>query len=291
MMEDYVIRATAGEGTIRAFAAITTNTVHDAWQIHGLSPVASAALGRTLTAAALMSGLLKGDKDALTIQIKGGGPLGGIIAVSDSKANVRGYVHNPLVHLPLNENGKLDVGGAVGNDGYINVIKDLGLKEPYIGYVKLVSGEIAEDIAYYFAVSEQVPSVVSLGVLVDTDGSIINSGGFMVQLMPGAGDDVIGLLEDRLNLIPPLTRQLAEGVNAEGLLQPLLSDMGLKILEKSGCKYTCNCSRDRMERNLISLGIKEIQEMADEQHGAEVQCHFCNTKYQFTEDELLDLIK
>lgn len=196
-MEDYVIRATAAEGTVRAIAAITTNMVKDAMNIHGLSPLASVALGRTMTAASLMSTFLKGSKDTLTIQIKGDGPLGGIVVVSDSSANVRGYVHNPLIYLPLNENGKYDVAGAIGSNGYLNVIRDLGLKEPYIGYVDLVTGEIAEDIAYYFASSEQVPSVVALGVLTNSEEFILSSGGFIIQLMPGADENTISLIEEK----------------------------------------------------------------------------------------------
>ncbi len=288
-MEDYIISATAADGTIRAISAATTNIVREAATIHGLSAVASAALGRTLTAAVMMSKSLKGDKDTLTIQIRGGGPLGGIVVVSDSKANVRGYVHNPDVASYLNSSGKLDVSGAVGKDGYINVIKDLGLKEPYIGYVNLISGEIAEDIAYYFYSSEQIPSVVSLGVLVDSDGSIICSGGFIIQLMPGAGEDIAAELEDRANSVPPVTKLLSEGKSPEHILETVLNGMNLKIAGKSQCRYLCNCSRDRMEANLISLGKKEILDIAGEQHGAELQCHFCNKKYWFSEKELIDL--
>ncbi|OPZ90923.1 MAG: 33 kDa chaperonin [Firmicutes bacterium ADurb.Bin419] len=290
LMEDYVIRATAAEGTVRAVAAITTNMVIDATKIHGLSPLASVALGRTMTAASLMSTFFKGSKDTLTIQIKGDGPLGGIVVVSDSNANVRGYVYNPLIYLPPNEYGKYDVAGAIGANGYLNVIRDLGLKEPYIGYVDLLSGEIAEDIAYYFASSEQVPSVVSLGVLIDSEELIHCSGGFIIQLMPGADENTISVIEEKINGLPPVTKLLSEGKKPEDILELVLGDMKLKIGEKSPCRYNCNCSKERMEKGLLSLGKKEILSMVEEQHGAETQCHFCNSKYQFTEKELLDLI-
>jgi len=289
-MKDHVVRATAAEGMVRAFAAVTTDTVREARELHGLSPVASAALGRTLTGAVLMSKMLKGEKDTLTLQIRGDGPLGGIATVSDSHANVRGYVYNPHVHLPLNSMGKLDVSGAIGPNGYLNVIKDLGLKEPYIGYVNLVSGEIAEDIAYYFAYSEQIPSVVSLGVLINPDGTIANSGGFIIQLMPGAEEELISYLEGRINSLPPVTALLSEGRDAEGMLDPILGERGLAVADREPCMYKCNCSRDRMERNLVSLGPKDILDMIREQHGAELQCYFCNKKYQFSEEDLRALI-
>jgi molecular chaperone Hsp33 len=286
-MEDYILRATACDGTIRAVAAVTTNMVREAQNIHGLTPVASAALGRTMTAAALMSRFLKGSKDTLTIQIKGDGPLGGIVVVTDSDANVRGYVNNPLVYLPLNEMGKLDVAGAVGRTGYLNVIKDMGLKEPYIGYVDLVSGEIAEDITYYFAYSEQTPSVVALGVLTNSTDIISASGGFIIQLMPGVDEGAIDMIEGKLASLPAVTTLLSEGKTPEDILNMILEGKNLKIVEKAGCRYRCNCSRERMERNIMSLGKKELVSIANEQHGAEAQCHFCNSKYWFTEQELL----
>lgn len=290
MMEDYIVRATAAEGAVRVLAAVTTQMVREAQGVHRLFPVASAALGRTMTAAALMSTSLKSSKDTLTIQIKGEGPLGGIVVVSDAKANVRGYVYNPEVDLPLNTYGKLDVAGAIGPNGYLNVIKDLGLKEPYVGYVDLVSGEIAEDLTYYFAHSEQVPSVVALGVLVNPDGSVAGAGGYIVQLMPDAGDDIIEYLEEKLCVVPSISAMLAEGKTPEDVLEILLGEKGLKVAERQPCRYQCNCSRERMERNMLSLGRQEIQEIIDDQKGAELQCHFCNTKYQFTEEDLLQLI-
>lgn len=290
-MEDYIVSATAAGGTVRAFAATTTSMVKEAKELHGLSMVASAALGRTMTGGAIMSKMLKGEKDTITIQIKGNGPLGGVVVVGDSKANIRGYVYNSQIELPLNDIGKLDVGGAVGKEGYMNVIKDLGLKEPYIGYVDLVTGEIGDDLAYYFAYSEQVPSVVALGVLVDTDGSIINAGGYIIQLMPGAEEGLISYIENTINAIPTVSQLLAYGESPEGILDIIFGDRDLKISEKTPCRFMCNCSRERMERNLISIGKDEIQGIIDEQHGAELQCHFCNKKYHFSEEELLGLIE
>lgn len=290
-MSDYIVRAVAAEGMIRAFAAVTTEMVREAVRIHETSGVASAALGRTLTAAAIMSKMFKNDRDVLTIQIKGDGPLGGIIAVSDSKANVKGYVNNPSVYLPLNSAGKFDVAGAIGKNGYLNVIKDLGMKEPYVGYVDLYTGEIGEDIAYYFAFSEQVPSIVSLGVFVAPDESVQNAGGYLIQLMPGADEELISYLEEKAAGLSSITSMLDSGKSPEEILEMILGEKGLEISENSPCRYLCNCSRERMERNLISLGSKDILEMALEQHDAELQCHFCNEKYYFTENELMALIQ
>lgn len=289
-MEDHIVRAAAAGGSVRAFAAVTKDLVQKAHITHGTSGVATAALGRTLTAAAMMGRMFKNERDVLTIQIKGDGPLGGIIAVSDAQSNVRGYVYEPQVYLPLNAAGKFDVAGAVGKNGYLNVIKDLGLKEPYVGYVELVSGEIGEDMAYYFAFSEQIPTVVSLGVLVDTDENVITAGGYIIQLMPGADESIISYIEDKVFLADSITYMLSTGMDAEAVLNSLLGEKELQITDRLPCKYQCNCSRERMERNLISLGAKELKDMADEQHGAELQCHFCNTKYQFTEAELRALI-
>ncbi len=289
-MEDHIVRATAAGGAVRAFAAVTKDLVQKAHITHGTSGVASAALGRTLTAAAMMGRMFKNEKDMLTIQIKGDGPLGGIIAVSDAQSNVRGYVYEPQVYLPLNAAGKFDVAQAVGKNGYLNVIKDMGLKEPYVGYVELVSGEIGEDMAYYFASSEQIPTVVSLGVLVDTDEQVVTAGGYIIQLMPGADESIIEFIEDKVFLADSITYMLSVGMDAQAVLNSLLGEKELQITDRLPCKYQCNCSRERMERNLISLGAKELEEMAEEQHGAELQCHFCNTKYQFTEAELRELM-
>ena len=283
-MEDYIIRVTAQEGTIRAFAAVSTEMVKEAVRVHDLSPVASAALGRTITAAGIMSKMLKGEKDKLTIQIKGDGPIGGIVVVSDSKANVKGYVHNPTVDLPLNERGKLDIRTAVGC-GYINVIKDLGLKEPYIGFSDLVSGEIADDLTYYFATSEQIPSTVALGVLVNSNG-VASAGGFIIQLMPGAEEETVEKLEQRLIGFPPISRLLAEGSTPEKIIDMLLEGFSPKVVEKVPCRFKCDCSRERMERNLISLGKEDLEEILTDRQGAELQCHFCNTKYNFSHTDI-----
>lgn len=288
-MEDYIVRATAEEEKVRAVAAVTTNVVRHAQKIHGLSPLASAALGRTLTAAVLMSVFLKSPKNTQTIQIKGDGPLGGIVVVSDSEANVRGYVHNPLVYLPLNSEGKFDVAGAVGK-GYLNVIKDLGLKEPYIGYVDLVSGEIAEDIAYYYAYSEQIPTIVALGVLASLDKIIECAGGFIIQLMPGAGEETIGFLEEKIKNLSSVTSLLKEGKTPEDMLNMIFSERNLKKGKKAPCNYKCNCSKERMFRNVISLGREEIMNILKEQNEIEAQCHFCNMKYQFSGEELWEII-
>ncbi|MHB8062153.1 MAG: Hsp33 family molecular chaperone HslO [Ruminiclostridium sp.] len=288
-MEDYIVRATAAQGTVRAFATITTELVDKASKMHGLSPIATAALGRTLTAAGMMSRMLKGEKDNLTIQIKGDGPLGGIVVASDSSANVRGYVNNPIVDLPLNHHGKLDIRTAVGY-GYINVIKDMGLKEPYIGFSDLVSGEIADDLTYYFAMSEQVPSTVALGVLVDANG-VRSAGGFIIQLMPGADEETIEKLEKRLIGFPPISKLLEQGTSPEQVLEMLLDDMEPKIVEKVPCNFQCTCSRNRMERNLISIGRNDLLEILEDGQGAELQCHFCNTKYNFTHQDMESLIK
>lgn len=288
-MKDYIIRATAAEGTVRAFAAVTTELVNKASVIHGLSPIATAALGRTLTAAGMMSKMLKGEKDKLTIQIKGDGPLGGIVVAADSMANVRGYVHNPDVDLPLNERGKLDIRTAVGY-GYINVIKDMGLREPYIGFADLVSGEIADDLTYYFATSEQVPSTVALGVLVDKDG-VTSAGGFIIQLMPGAEEETVEKLEKRLIGFPSISKLLADGATPEQILDMLLEDMNPRVIEKIPTSFTCNCSHDRMERNLISIGRNDLLEILEDGKGAELQCHFCNKMYNFSHEDIEKLIK
>ncbi len=289
-MEDYILSATAAKGMVRAFVSRTTEMVKEAKKIHSMSPVSAVALGRTMTAASLMSRTLKGEKDTITIQIKGDGPLGGIVVVTDSKSNVRGYVHNPQVYLPLNSIGKFDIAAAVGSNGYMNVIKDLGLKEPYIGYVKLISGEIAEDIAYYYANSEQIPTIVALGVLVDKDESILNAGGFIIQLLPGADEEIIDFLEGKIGDLPPITMLLSQGKTPEDILEIILGEKELKISNKNECRNLCNCSIERMEKNLVSLGKKEILDIIESQQQAELQCHFCNNKYKFSKEQLLQLI-
>ncbi|ACL77194.1 Hsp33 family molecular chaperone HslO [Ruminiclostridium cellulolyticum] len=288
-MGDYIVRMTAAQGTVRAFGAMTTEMVGQAAEIHGLSPIATAALGRTMTAAGMMSKMLKGENDKLTIQLKGDGPLGGIVVVSDSKANVRGYVHNPNVYLPLNERGKLDIRTAMGY-GYINVIRDMGLKEPYIGLSQLVSGEIADDLTYYFATSEQVPSTVALGVLIDATG-VIGAGGFIVQMMPGAEEETVATLEKRLIGFPSVSKLISEGTTPEQILNMLLEGMEPKIVETVPCSFKCNCTRERMERNLISIGKKDLLEIFEDGKGAELQCHFCNTKYNFSHQDIENIVK
>ena len=288
-MEDYIVRATAANGFIRAFAAISTNTVEEARKIHGTTPVASAALGRMLTAGAIMGAMLKSEKDLITLQITGSGPLKGVLVTSDSKSNVKGYVVNPDADLPLKPDGKLDVGNAVGA-GTLKIINDVGLKDPYVGSIELISGEIADDLTYYFAQSEQVPSSVGLGVLVDTDCTIKHSGGFIVQLMPGADEEIIDKLEKKLMTIPYVTDMLNDGYSAEKMLEAILGDLELEILEKSPMQYKCTCSKDRVEKAIISLGKKEISQIIEEDKKAELTCQFCGKVYNFNETELKDIL-
>lgn len=289
-MEDYMLRAMTKDRRIRIYAAVTTNTVAYAKEIHEMFPTPAVALGRTLTAAAMMSGTLKDENSTITIQIKGDGPLEGILAVTDAFSNVRGYVHNPYVDIPLNNKGKFDIAGAVGK-GYLNVITDIGLKEPYIGRVNLVSGEIAEDITYYYAVSEQTPTVTSLGVLVGRDGNIINSGGLLIQLMPGHTEEDISWLEKCVEKMPPITKLLEPGKTLENILEEVLPGRELEYLDTRPVRYKCNCSRERMERNLLSLGIKDLEEIAADNKEEELVCHFCRTKYIFKPSEIKVLLE
>lgn len=289
-MSDYIVRGTAANNQIRAFAATTKETVEAAREAHNTSPVATAALGRLLTAGCMMGSMMKGDKDILTLQIKAGGPLGGITVTADSKGNVKGYVNNPDVLIPANSKGKLDVAAAVGV-GFMNVIKDMGMKEPYVGQTVLQTSEIAEDLTYYFAASEQVPSSVGLGVLMEHDNTVKQAGGFIIQLMPFADDDIVDRLEEKLNNITSVTELLDEGCTPEMLLERLLGDFGLDILDTMPAKFYCNCSKDRIEKAIISIGKKDIQEMIDDNKDIEVNCHFCNTHYKYSVDELKDIIK
>lgn len=289
-MGDYIVRATAADNQIRAFASLTTNLVEDAKNHHNTSPIATAALGRLLTAGGMMGIMLKGDQDILTLQIKGDGPIGGLTVTADSKANVKGYVHNPSVMLPPSPMGKLDVGGAIGQ-GYINVIKDMGLKEPYSSQTNLISGEVAEDLTYYFATSEQVPSAVGLGVLMNKDNTVNVAGGFIIQLMPFAEEDIINKLEEKIASIKSVTDLLSDLKTPEKLLEHILGDFDLNILETSPTKFYCNCSKERIEKAIISIGKKEIKEMIDDNETIEVNCHFCSSSYNFTVDELKDLYK
>ena len=277
-MNDYIIRAIAANDQIRAFAAVTTETVETARQDHNTSPVATAALGRLLTAGAMMGTMMKGDKDILTLQIKAGGPLEGITVTADSKGRVKGYVGNPDVCIPANSKGKLDVAGAVGV-GFMNVIKDMGLKEPYVGQVALQTSEIAEDLTYYFATSEQVPSAVGLGVLMNKDNTVRQAGGFIVQLMPFAEESTIAKLEENVQKITSVTNLLEEGHTPESLLEKVLEGFDMEINETVPTKFYCNCSRERVEKALISIGRKELNEMIQEGKSIEMNCHFCNKNY------------
>ena len=287
-MTDYIIKAVAAEGGIRATAATSRETVETARQRHGLSPVVTAALGRLLTAAAMMGSDLKGEDDIITLQIRSLGPIKGMVVTSDSKSRVKGYAFNPSVDIPPKAPGKLDVGGAVG-EGYLSVIRDIGMKEPYAGRIQLPSGEIAEDLTYYFAVSEQTPSSVGLGVLVDTDGSVRKSGGFIIQLMPGASPETVDKLEKILGSMPYVTNMLEAGMTPEDILSEVLGEFDIKLLEKRPMEFYCNCTRERVEKALISLGAEELDKLISEDGRASLHCHFCGREYYFTEDELVKL--
>lgn len=289
-MKDYIIRATAADGQIRAFAATTKNLVEEAKNAHGTSPTATAALGRLLTGGAMMGTMMKGDKDILTLQIKGDGPIGGITVTADSRGFVKGYVNEPMVMLPASAAGKLDVGRAVGF-GELTVIKDLGLKEPYVGSCNLVSGEIAEDLTYYFASSEQVPSSVALGVLMNTDNTVRQAGGFILQLLPNAEEEVISALEKKIAEFDSITACLNRGMTPETILESLLGEFGLVINDKMPTEFYCNCDKKRVEKALISVGKKELSSMIDDGEPIEVNCHFCGKKYKFSVDELKNLLK
>ena len=288
--KDYIIRAIAADDQIRAFAATTKNMVEYARSRHNTSPVATAALGRLLTAGAMMGTMMKGDKDILTLQIKAGGPLEGITVTADSKGRVKGYVGNPNVCIPANSKGKLDVAGAVGV-GFMNVIKDMGLKEPYVGQVALQTSEIAEDLTYYFATSEQVPSAVGLGVLMNKDNTVRQAGGFIVQLMPFAEESTIAKLEENVQKITSVTSLLEEGHTPESLLEKVLDGFDMEINEKIPTEFYCNCSRERVEKALISIGRKELNEMIQEGKPIEMNCHFCNHNYEFTVEELKEILR
>ena len=290
-MKDYIVRAVTKNGAVRAFCAVTTNTVNEAYKMHKTSPVATAALGRLLTASAMMGAMLKSENETITLQLVGDGPIGRVLAVSDSNSNVKGYVANPLVDIPKNSKGKLDVGGAVGKDGYLVVTKDMGLKEPYIGKTPLVSGEIGDDLTKYFAVSEQTPSVVGLGVLVDIDYSVKEAGGFIIQVMPEATEEDISLLEENIKLVTSVTDMLSDGLLPENILEILLRGFEFEITQKRDTKYFCNCSRERVERALISIGEKELTDIIENDKKAQLTCHFCDKVYDFSEEELKTLLK
>lgn len=289
-MSDYIVRATAADNQIRAFAATTRDLTEFARKAHNTSPVATAALGRLLTAGAMMGSMMKGDKDILTLQIKGGGPLGGITVTADSRGYVKGYVNNPDVMLPANAKGKLDVAGAVGV-GLLYVIKDMGMKEPYVGQTVLQTSEIAEDLTYYFATSEQVPSSVGLGVLMNHDNTVRQAGGFIIQLMPYTDEKVIARLEQKLAEITSVTAMLDDGMTPEGILEEILGEFGLEINETIATGFACNCSKERVSKALISVGKEELQSMIDDGEPIEMNCHFCNSHYDFQVEEIRELLK
>lgn len=286
---DYIVTATALSGKVRALAIRSTNLVKEALRIHKTSPVATAALGRFLTGTLFLADTLKGEGDSLTVNIRSDGPLQGMTAVADSHGNVRGYCLEPVVETTYHRPGKLNVGAAVGN-GKLTVVKDFGLKEPYVGQVELVSGEIAEDFTYYLASSEQTPSIVSLGVGIDATG-VTCAGGFMVQLLPGADEETISYLENRVSGgFPDVTFLLTEGMNPEKILDMFLGDKDICFLAGRKVAYKCNCSRDRMERNLMAIGKKDLTELSQDPNGIDLECHFCDKKYHFSQEDVLGML-
>ena len=290
VMKDYIVRATAAHGQIRAFAVTSRDTVEKARAAHNTSQVVTVALGRLLSAASMMGIMMKGDDDLLTIKIESNGPVEGLTVTADSKGRVKGYAFNPNVIIPNNSKGQLDVASALGL-GVMSVIKDIGLKEPYVGQTILVTSEIADDITYYFATSEQVPSSVGLGVLMNKDNTVEQAGGFIIQLMPDASEDIIDKLEKRIGEIKSVTEMLENGMTPENILEHILGDMDLDVLETIPTEFYCNCSKDRVEKAIISIGKKDIQEMIDDGKEIEVNCHFCNTKYTFSVEELKDILE
>ena len=288
-MKDYIIRGTAANDQIRFFAAYTKEVVETARQNHNTSPVATAALGRLLTAGAMMGSMCKNEKDIITLQIQCNGPIGGLTVTADSQANVKGYVLNPEVMLPPSKEGKLDVGKAL-DLGVLTVIKDLGMKEPYSGQTHLVSGEIAEDLTYYFATSEQIPTSVALGVLMNKDNTVRHAGGFIIQLMPFAEEETISNLEQKIAQFDSVTSILDQGHTPEDMMELLLGDMEMKVYDTVPTKFHCNCSKEKVQKALISLGKDEIQSMIDEGEEIEVNCHFCNSHYKYSVDELKEML-
>lgn len=290
-MKDYIVRCSTNDGSVRAFCATTKNLVNEAQKMHKLYPVATAALGRLLTAASMMGAMLKSEDDLLTLQITGNGPLGRVLATSDCHSNVKGYVGNPLVDIPKNAQGKLDVGAAIGKEGFLTVIRDFGLKEPYIGKTPLVTGEIGDDLTSYFAVSEQVPSVVGLGVLVDVDLSVKAAGGFIIQVMPDASEEVICRLEENIKNVTSVTKMLDDNMSPEEILKVVLDGIDFTINETLDTKYYCNCSKERVEKVLVSVGEEELLDIIENDKKAQLTCHFCDKVYDFDESELRNLLK
>lgn len=290
-MADRIVRAISTDGMVQAAAICSRDLTERARQVHKTLPVATAALGRTLAAASIMGNALKSDGASLTLQFKGGGPLGTVLAVSDNEGNVRGYVTNPHVDIPLRKDGKLDVGTAVGHEGTLTVIKDLHMKEPYVGTIDLLGGEIAEDVAGYFVESEQIPTACALGVLVDRDQSVKAAGGYLIQLMPGAAEDTIAKVEGGIMAAGAVSAILEKNDDPEAMLRTVMSDFDLKILETCPVEYRCYCSRERVERALISLGREELEQMLSEQGGCQLTCQFCDAVYEFTAEDIQRLLK
>ena len=290
-MKDYIVRAITSDGWVKAMAITSTHMVERARQMHKTTPTATAALGRVLTVTSMMGNLQKVENGALTLQFKGGGPLGTILATSDAEGNVRGYVHNPSISLLEKYAGKLDVGAAVGTDGFLTVIRDLQMKEPYIGSVELVTGEIADDVTAYFAQSEQTPTACALGVLVDTDQSTKVAGGYLIQLLPGAPDDVICKIEAGIACAGAVTPMMEKGMSPEEILREVLCEFELEIFEREPVEYRCYCSRERVEKTLITIGKKDMQEIIDEGKDISVECQFCDIVYNFTPKDVENLMK
>ncbi|TFE01936.1 Hsp33 family molecular chaperone HslO [Jeotgalibacillus sp. R-1-5s-1] len=289
-MKDYMVRALAYNDQIRAYAVNTTATVQEAQDRHYTWPTASAALGRAMTAGVMMGAMLKGDNH-LTVKIEGNGPLGVILVDSNAKGEVRGYVTNPQTHVELNEHGKLDVRGIVGTEGTLTVVKDLGMRENFTGQVPIVSGELGEDFTYYFASSEQVPSSVGVGVLVNPDNTILAAGGFIIQLMPGAEESTVDALEKRLGMIPPVSKMIQEGLSPEQILETVLGEGNVRVLDSLPVSFSCNCSKERFGNAIVGLGKHEIEAMIEEDGKAEAQCHFCHEKYEYSKGELEEFLE
>lgn len=285
-MKDYLIRGIDRQGRIRIFVASTTHMVEKARSIHNTSPTATAALGRTLTAGVMMGSMMKNEGDVLTLKIAGDGPGGTIYVVAKNDGRIKGYIGNPSADVPSRKDGKLDVGSLVGRNGTITTIMDLGLKDPYVGQSKIVSGEIAEDLANFYAYSEQQPSAVSLGVLVDRDISVKAAGGYIIQLLPGVTDEDIDKIEKILSKIEPVSTMIDEGLSPEDIMNKVLGEFHMETLDRMDLSYQCDCSREKIEKVIMSLGKKEIQDIIEEDGQAEVVCHFCNSKYQFNKEEL-----
>jgi len=289
-MSDYLVKALAYNRQVRAYAVNSTETIGEAQRRHQTWPTASAALGRAISAGVMMGAMLKGE-EKLTIKVEGDGPLGAVIVDSDAKGHVRGYVSNPQVHFDLNENGKLDVRRAVGTNGTLTVVKDVGLKDHFSGQVPIVSGELGDDFTYYFAKSEQTPSSVGVGVLVNPDNTILAAGGFIIQLMPGTDEETIIEIEERITKTPPISKLIQSGLTPEEILNQLLGAENIKILDKMPIDFRCTCSKERFGRAILSLGTKEIEDMINEDGKADTQCHFCNAEYHFSKEDLEDILE